>query len=140
MTNISIKPRWVYRFDNFNRALNLLNEALIIMDERNLSQLELEGVIQRFEYTWELTWKVIKDYLEFKGVVFDTITPADVLKTAVATNLIYDGELWMEALDARNKMSHTYNFKKFEQVIVDVKDKYFPLLISLKSKLANIHD
>lgn len=140
MNDTSTKPRWIYRFDNFNRALNLLREALLIMDDRNLNQLELEGVIQRFEYTWELTWKVLKDYLEFKGIIFETITPTDVLKTAIAANLIYDGETWMEALDARNKMSHTYNFKKFEQVIVDVKYKYFPLLISLKSKLANIND
>lgn len=140
MNNIFEKPRWVYRFDNFERALNLLNEALIIMNERSLTPLELEGVIQRFEYTWELTWKVLKDYLEFKGIILDTITPADVLKTAIAANLISNGETWMEALDARNKMSHTYNFKKFEQVIIDVKDKYFPLLISLKSKLTNIND
>lgn len=56
------KPRWVYRFDNYRRAFFLLREAIETMESRELTQLEKEGVIQRFEYTWELSWKVLKDY------------------------------------------------------------------------------
>ena len=69
------KPRWLYRFDNFERAFLLLREVMQIIQERKLSPLEQEGVIQRFEYTWELTWKVLKDYLEYSGIVFDIIAP-----------------------------------------------------------------
>lgn len=58
-------PRWLYRFDNFKRAFSLLREAINIMQERKITQLETEGAIQRFEYTWELTWLVLKDYLEY---------------------------------------------------------------------------
>lgn len=62
-------PRWIYRFDNFKRAFNLFRDAIYTMREREINQLEKEGMIQRFEYTWELTWKVLKDYLEYKGIV-----------------------------------------------------------------------
>ena len=124
-------PRWVYRFDNYKRACVLLREAIESMESRELTQLEKEGIIQRFEYTWELAWKVLKDYLEFEGVVLDKITPAAVIKAAFAAKIIGDGALWMEALDARNKMSHTYNIAKFEKVIVAIRAKYLALLDGL---------
>lgn len=124
----SEKPRWLYRFDNFKRAFALLSEAINTMQQRKLNQLEQEGIIQRFEYTWELTWKVLKDYLEYRGIILDTVTPAAVIKAAVAANLITNGDVWMNALDSRNKMSHTYNFKKFEKIIIDIEKHYYPEL------------
>jgi hypothetical protein len=69
------KPRWIYRFDNYKRAFLLLREAIEITEERELTALEKEGVIQRFEYTW----KLIKDYLEHQGIVLDRITPTFVI-------------------------------------------------------------
>ncbi|MDR0774716.1 MAG: nucleotidyltransferase substrate binding protein [Rickettsia sp.] len=126
-TSIKI-PRWLYRFDNFKRAFALLREAMYTMRERKISQLEMEGVVQRFEYTWELTWNVLKDYLEHKGVILSTITPATVLKAAIVANLIKNGEVWMNALDSRNKMSHTYDFKQFEQIIINIEKDYYPEL------------
>lgn len=132
------KPRWLYRFDNFKRAFALLREAIYIMRERKVSQLEQEGIIQRFEYTWELTWKVLKDYLEYKGVVLETVTPADVIKASIAANLINNGEIWMDALDSRNKMSHTYDFKKFEKIIIDIEKNYYPELESMNLKMLEL--
>ena len=125
------KPRWIYRFDNFKGAFILLREAVYTMQEREVTQLEKEGIIQRFEYTWELTWKVLKDYLEYKGVVLETITPAATIKAAIASNLIKNGEVWMDALDSRNKMSHTYDFKKFEQITLQIQKDYYPELESM---------
>jgi nucleotidyltransferase substrate binding protein (TIGR01987 family) len=133
--NNTEKPRWLYRFENFKHAFTLLREAIYTMQERELNQLEKEGIIQRFEYTWELTWKVLKDYLEYKGITFDTITPATVIKSAIAANLIQNGEIWMNALDSRNKMSHTYDFKKFELIIVDIKKNYFPEIENMYLKM-----
>lgn len=78
-------PRWKYRFDNFRRALALLREA---MEQETLSQLEQEGAIQRFEYTMELAWKTLKDYLESQNVVFDTITPRTVIRKAFEAGII----------------------------------------------------
>jgi nucleotidyltransferase substrate binding protein (TIGR01987 family) len=118
------KPRWHYRFDNFKRAYVLLREGIEAKQDHDLSQLEKEGVIQRFEYTIELAWKTMKDYLESQNVVFDQITPRSVIKEAFAAKIIQNGQVWMNALDARNKMSHTYDFKKFEEVILDIEADY----------------
>lgn len=129
--NTDEKPRWIYRFDNYKRAFVLLREAIETMDERELTQLEKEGIIQRFEYTWELAWKVIKDYLEHEGVTLDKITPASVIRAAFAAKIIKDGETWMQALDARNKMSHVYSLKKFEEVIEEIRKSYLALFDDL---------
>lgn len=129
------KLRWQYRFDNFKRAFLLLRESIELKQERGLSDLEKEGVVQRFEYCWELAWKVIKDYLQEDGLVFSIITPKIVIKEAVAAKFIENGEAWMSALDSRNKMSHIYSRKAFEEVISDIEDSYLALLDDLYSKL-----
>jgi nucleotidyltransferase substrate binding protein (TIGR01987 family) len=125
------KPRWQYRFDNFKRAYLLLREGIEASQERTLSQLEKEGLIQRFEYTMELAWKTMKDYLEFQNVVFAQITPRAIVKEAFSAKLISDGQVWMDALDARNKMSHTYNFTQFEAVIQDIQSRYLEAIGTL---------
>ena len=80
---MSEKPRWQYRFDNYKRAFSLLRQAIELKGEKKLSDLEIEGIIQRFEYTWDLAWKTLKDYLEYEGVVLDKITPKAVLIAAL---------------------------------------------------------
>jgi nucleotidyltransferase substrate binding protein (TIGR01987 family) len=135
MMSMTEKPRWQYRFDNFKRAYILLREAMAQAAERALSQLEKEGIIQRFEYTIELAWKTMKDYLESQNLVLDQITPRAVIKEAFAAKLITEGQVWMDALDARNKMSHTYDFKKFEEVIADIQKHYLAAIEALYFKL-----
>src|SRR5580704_13545414 len=104
-TTADIKPRWVYRFDNYTRALALLREAVEAQQARHLSDLEKQGLIQRFEFTCELAWKLLKDYLEHTAVRLETVTPATVVKEAFAARLIENGDLWMQSLDARNRTS-----------------------------------
>jgi nucleotidyltransferase substrate binding protein (TIGR01987 family) len=118
-------PRWKYRFDNYKRAFTLLRQA---MEQETLSALEQEGVIQRFEYTMELAWKTMKDYLESQNLVLDQITPRAVIRTAFEAGIIQDGETWQKALDARNKMSHTYNFETFSKVVEDIRQHYLAVL------------
>ena len=132
------KPRWLDRFDNLKRAFLLLREVMEIIQERKLSPLEQEGVIQRFEYTWELTWKVLKDYLEYSGIVLDTITARSVIKEAIAAKIIDNGDVWMDALDSRNKMSHTYNYKDFEKIIISIEKNYYPELEKFYLKMLKI--
>ena len=129
------RPRWQYRFDNFSRAYVLLREAIEAMDERELSQLEREGIIQRFEYTWELAWKTLKDYLDYQGIVLASVTPKAVLRAAYKAEIIFRGDDWMAALDARNKMSHTYDFGEFEKIIADIRACYLSLFDALYEKL-----
>ena len=124
-------PRWLYRFNNFQRAYTLLREAMQQAAKSGLNQLEKEGVIQRFEYGIELAWKTMKDYLEYQNIVLPQVTPRAVIKEAFAAKLISDGQAWMDALDARNKMSHTYDIEQFERVIEDIKDHYLPAMEAL---------
>ena len=125
-------PRWHYRFASYRRAFLLLREAL---DEEQLTQLEREGTIQRFEYTMELAWKVMKDYLEAQNVVLSQVTPRAVIRAAFQAQLVDDGEAWMDALDDRNKMSHTYNFEHFEVVLDNVRARYLAAMDDLHMRL-----
>lgn len=124
-------PRWMLRFESYQRAFALLRAGVESMEAHELNPLEQEGLVQRFEYTWELSWKVLRDYLEHSGVVLPTITPSAVIKAAFAANLISKGEIWMEALDARNKMSHTSRRYVFDQVIQAITTRYFALFDDL---------
>ncbi len=128
-------PRWRYRFSNYARAFVLLREAVEGMDDAPLSQLEKEGLIQWFEYTMELAWNVARDYLEHEGVVFDQVTPRAVLRRAFEANLIADGQVWMDALDTRNRMSHTCSFASFEEAIEEIRSRYLAAMEELYSLL-----
>lgn len=129
------KPRWQYRFDNFKRAFSLLREAIELRGERELSQLEKEGIIQRFEYTMELAWKTMKDYLEAQNVVLVRVTPRAIMKEAFEAKLITQGQTWLDALDARNKMSHIYDFSEFEKVIQQIEKEYLIVIESFYQTL-----
>ena len=133
-------PRWQYHFRNFMRALTLLREAIEQMNEasragRTFSDLELEGTIQRFEYTWELAWNVLKDYLQNEGLALSEITPKTVIRAAFKANVIADGETWMQALDTRNRMSHTYDFEEFEKAIEQIEEDFLPAFEDLNAYL-----
>lgn len=115
--------RWKQRFQNFDRAFVLLRDALENGPDA-LNQLEKEGVIQRFEFSFELAWKTLKDFMEQDGFVFATITPRQVLKDAFAAKILSDGQVWIDMLDHRNLLSHTYNLAKFEEAVQAVHERY----------------
>lgn len=115
--------RWKQRFQNFDRAFVLLRDAME-QGPSALNQLEKEGVIQRFEYCFELAWKCVKDYLEEGGLVFPTVTPRQVLKDAFAAKVLADGQVWIDMLDHRNLLSHTYNLASFEKAVEAIHKRY----------------
>ena len=127
--------RWRYRFRNFSRAYSLLREALEFQIEE-LNQLEREGVIQRFEFTFELSWQLLKDRMEYDGMSISPITPRNVIREAASSGLIEDGETWIDMLTDRNRMSHTYNFATFEDVIRNIQSRYLSILNDLYQSLA----
>ncbi len=129
------KARWHYRFDNYKRAFNLLRQAMELKSEKSLSNLEIEGVIQRFEYTWELAWKTLKDYLESDGLVLEKITPKAVIVASIEAKIIADREVWMNALDDRNRMNHVYSDSAFAEVVENIEKKYLSLFDALYEKL-----
>lgn len=123
--------RWQQRLASFERALSLLREAML-NGPAALNQLEKEGVIQRFEYCFELGWKTSKDYMEANGFVFAVVMPRQVLKEAYAAKIIADGEAWIAMLDHRNLLSHTYSPVVFEQAVAAIHERYLPALEQLK--------
>ena len=123
--------RWQQRLASFERALSLLREAML-NGPAALNQLEKEGVIQRFEYCFELGWKTSKDYMEANGFVFAVVMPRQVLKEAYAAKIIADGEAWIAMLDHRNLLSHTYSPVVFEQAVAAIQERYLPALEQLK--------
>jgi nucleotidyltransferase substrate binding protein (TIGR01987 family) len=94
--------RWKQRFENYQKALMLLEQ---LANQKNKNRAETEGMIQRFEYTFELAWKLMKDYLEDGGL--PVLLPRECIREAFGAGMIENGELWMEMLDTRNIMAHT---------------------------------
>ena len=119
--------RWHYRFRNFSRAYTLLSEALD-REVEELNELEREGAIQRFEYTFQLAWLTLKDRMEYGGIVFTEVTPRNVIQQAFVARLIDDAEVWIDMLVDRNLMSHTYDFARFQSVLENIRRRYLPVL------------
>ena len=122
--------RWKQRFENFQRAVELLREPIDCGLE-TLSTLEKEGLVQRFEVAVELGWKTLKDYMEAQGAVLDQITPRFVVKEAFAAKVLADGQAWIDMLDHRNLLSHTYDSAVFEQAVLAIRDRYLLALEEL---------
>jgi len=127
--------RWKQRFQNYSKAYHLLKEALEAKDLSEYSDLEKEGIAQRYEYTFELAWKVLKDYLLYSGINLEQITPRSVIKEAFAAKVIHDGQRWIDMLEYRNLLSHTYDKKTFDKVITALKETYLANLTELYSFL-----
>jgi nucleotidyltransferase substrate binding protein (TIGR01987 family) len=128
--------RWKQRLENFESAFLLLKGAFE-KPPAEMSDLEKEGVVQRFEYTFELAWKTMKDYLVYGGVVFDQITPRSVIKQAFAAKIIKDGQTWMNMLEQRNLMSHTYDNTSFETAFSNISRHYVAAIEQVYTWLKN---
>lgn len=102
--------RWKQRFQNFEKAFLRLKEA---MEIEQLNELERNGLIQRFEFTLDLSWKVMKDFLEDKGFAFKP-SPKDVFRLAQQSNYITYAQELIDGLEMRNELSHDYSGQKFE--------------------------
>jgi nucleotidyltransferase substrate binding protein (TIGR01987 family) len=126
--------RWRQRFENFSRAAGLLRAALE-GGPAALNDLEKEGAVQRFEYTVELAWKVLKDFLEHSGVQLSSVTPKNVVKAAFASRLIADGQLWIDMLDHRNALSHKYDPTLLGPGLEAIRARYLPALEALQRYL-----
>lgn len=122
--------RWKQRFQNFEKAYTLLDQALK-RGSSELSLLEKEGTIQRFEYSFELAWKTLKDFLEEGGLVISPVTPRQVLKEAFAAKVLTDGQVWIDMLDHRNLLSHSYDSGVFEEAVDAIADRYLPAMRNL---------
>ena len=131
--------RWVQRFNNFKRSLKQLENAMALMKERELSDLEKQGVIQAFEYNYELAWNVLKDFYEYQGDQ-DIQGSRDAIRTAFKRGLIVNGEVWMGMIKSRAMTSHTYREDIAKEILQDIVNLYYQEFVSLKERLLKFVD
>lgn len=118
--------------ENFCRACTRLNEALQEYGDFPESTVVRDGVIQRFEFTFELGWKSLKEYMEDQGAAGEFQFPKGVLKAAYAAGLISDADVWLDMLASRNVTSHIYDDAQAAQVLDAIRNCYFDPLNALK--------
>lgn len=126
--------RWVQRFSNFRRALEKLSDAVNEYNEKEMSDLEKEGVIQRFEYTYELGWKTLQDLLIHYGHT-DIKGPRPVLAQALKDGYIAGEKTWREMKEARELTSHQYDEAKADKIVEKIASTYFKALHALLKRL-----
>lgn len=125
--------RWKQRFNNYQRALQQLTLAIQLMAQRPLSDLERQGLIQGFEFTHELAWNVLKDYLEMEGIQ-GLVGSRSTVREAFKRGLVGDGDAWMDMIEKRNLSSHTYNQDVAEILALAIRERYYPAFIELQTR------
>ena len=123
-----MENRWQLRFDNFKKALSTLEE--VVPRYKVLTELEKDGFIQRFEFVFELSWKVMQDYLKYIGYT-DTKGPRPVM-TQMAKDGLIDPFVWEEILKVRNELAHIYDEKKSRDCLDKIVYSFYPELVKFK--------
>ena len=134
---MSLDIRWRQRFDNYQRALQTLSRAVALSAERPLSELEQQGLIQVFEFTHELAWNMLKDFLEAQGIA-GLIGSRDAIRTAFKNGLLQEGETWMEMIKARNLSSHTYQLELANRLAAEILQRFYPAFLALEQKMQEL--
>lgn len=125
--------RWKQRYANYKKAVFQLTE---FVEKPELNKFETQGLIQCFEYTFELAWKTVKDYLEAQG--FSVKSPRQTIQVAFQTELISDGHVWIDALEKRNLMAHTYDEGITREAERLIRDQYYFVLKALQDELEKL--
>jgi nucleotidyltransferase substrate binding protein (TIGR01987 family) len=131
--------RWKQRYKHFMQAFSQLEKAVLLARQRPLSDLEEQGLIQSFEYTHELAWNVLKDFLEEQGLK-NLYASKDSTREAFKRGLIQNGEVWMDMIKSRNLSSHTYNQdisrEIAEKIIIDYVPEFRQLIEMMERELS----
>ena len=139
MTEPKSEPRWKQRFNNYLRAFRALDRAVELAANRDLSELEEQGLIQAFEFTHELGWNVLRAYLENQGL-FGLVGSKDTARQAFQSGLITSGEAWMEMVQARNLTSHTYDQVLAKEVVTMVVEIFHPAFQELVERFSRLYE
>jgi len=123
--------RWKQRFSNYKKALSQLTMAVSLANTRTLSDLEQQGLIQSFEYTHELSWNLLRDYLRDQGLQ-NIHGSKDSVREAFTAGLITNGEIWMDMIRDRNRSSHTYNLETAVSIAEHILQRYQSQFLQLE--------
>ncbi len=122
--------RWIQRFSNFSKALKQLTKFI---EKGELSELEQQGLIQSFEYNYELAWNTIKDFYENQGEG-GIQGSRDAIRIAFRRELIADGDIWMKMIKSRTLTSHTYNEEIAEEIVTAILSDYYNEFVKLQER------
>ncbi len=129
--------RWTQRLQNYRRALARLVAAVELSNQRPLSDLEQQGLVQAFEFTHELAWNTLKDFMVSRGIA-NLYGSRDVTREAFALGLIENGELWMGMIRNRNLSTHSYNEETVKQIVAAIIGDYAGAFVDLEVKMAEL--
>ena len=135
--NMNKDIRWKQRFQNYKKALLTIKNAVELSASRELSDLEKQGVIQGFEFTFELAWNLMKDYLEEQGIT-GIIGSKNAIRHAFNKGLIDDGEVWMDMVKDRNIASHVYDDETAEDLFIAIINTYYSQFNKLAEKMNSL--
>lgn len=127
------------RFDNYVKELQTLSDAVELAQKRSLSMLEEQGVIQSFEFTHELGWNVLKDYLEYQGIR-DIVGSRGAVREAFKNGLIEDGETWMTMIRDRNISPHTYDQGTAQEIVKRILGEHHPAFLKMSKKFSTLYE
>jgi nucleotidyltransferase substrate binding protein (TIGR01987 family) len=128
--------RWIQRFNNFCKAVSQLTKFI---EKGELSELEQQGLIQSFEYNYELAWNTIKDFYENQGET-DIQGSRDAIRLAFKRELIVNGDIWMKMIKSRALTSHTYNEDTAQEIAKDIFDYYYNEFLKLQKKFSTLKE
>lgn len=129
--------RWQQRFSNYKKALDQLEKAINLARERDLSDIEQQGLLKAFEFTHELAWNVMKDFFEYQGNV-SIKGSRDAIREAFATGLIEDGDVWMDTIKSRVQTVHAYDESTADEIATKVIGQYFPAFVDFKHEMESL--
>ena len=127
--------RWIQRFNNYRKALARLGEAVTLTEERDLSDLEQQGLIQGFEFTFDLSWKTLQDYLRHHNRPNDIGGPNVIITQALEDGIIKGEEAWKAMKKSRDLTSHSYDGDTADDIGEKILDTYHGLFIQLETRL-----
>lgn len=129
--------RWQQRFSNYEKALSQLENAVLLSQERALSEIEKQGLLKAFEFTHELAWNVMKDYFEYQGNT-NIRGLRDAIREAFSVGIISNGELWMDTIKSRTMSVHTYDESTANEIAGKIINQYFQLFQDFNIKMNEI--
>ena len=126
--------RFIQRKQDFENALERLKEGINEKD----SDIVIDGILHRFEFTFELAWKTLKDYLEYQGIVSKVGSPREIIQEGFKQGIIQDGEIWIQMMLARNSLSHLYDEESSRQIYVKIREEFINVFENLLSEFKKV--
>ena len=123
--------RWHQRFLSLKKAFNQLERFIA---EEELNEMEEQGLIKAFEYTYELSWKTLQDLLKEKGYN-DILGPKPVIEQSFQDGYITKGKEWLKMHNSRNLTTHSYDKETADEIVLQIRENYFGLFKELQIKL-----